>query len=83
MLQLDTFLGCLISSFQASNILVQHVSSNKYILESKSNTFLEYHSTDDFLKRHGGNLFNVYRKHFSLTPSTEGSVKSINYLPKF
>ena len=55
-------------SLQASNVLVQHISNHGQIEESRSEIFLEYHSSNNFLQRYGGNLYNVYRKNFSLSP---------------
>ena len=64
-------------SLQASNVLVQHISNYRQIEESRSEVFLEYHSSNNFLERYGGNLYNVYRKNFSLSPiEAEGNIKT-------
>jgi len=41
-------------------------------MENNSEVFLEY-STNNFLERFGGNLYNVYQN-YSLTPSSQGKV---------
>jgi len=42
-------------------------------MENNSEIFLEYHFTNNFLERFGGNLYNVYQN-YSLTPSSPGKI---------
>ena len=62
---------------QASNVLIQHIPNHRQIEDSRSEVFLEYHSSNNFLQRYGGNLYNVYRKNFSLSPiEAAGNIKT-------
>jgi len=55
--------------------LIKHFPNNRDLeQEGRIGTILEYHSTNDFLQNFGGNLYNLYRTHFPLTPLTAGNV---------
>nr|XP_026696034.1 uncharacterized protein LOC100183062 isoform X2 [Ciona intestinalis] len=58
------------SSLKASNLMLRHVPNKTPLDKSKSLASLQYHTTNNFLNKHGGNLFTTYSRHYPMNPKT-------------
>ncbi|XP_078487815.1 uncharacterized protein LOC144745788 [Ciona intestinalis] len=58
------------SAMKASNIMLRHVPNKTPVDKSKSLASLQYHTSNNFLDKHGGNLFTTYTKHYPMNPKT-------------
>nr|XP_039256394.1 uncharacterized protein LOC120333111 [Styela clava] len=53
-------------NMQAENIMIWHVPSELSLTAMKQEAYLRYRTTNKFMKNYGGNLKNLYEKHFPL-----------------
>nr|XP_026693525.1 uncharacterized protein LOC108950076 [Ciona intestinalis] len=58
------------SAMKASNLMLRHVPNKTPVNESRSLASLQYHTSNNFLDKHGGNLFTTYTKHYPMNPKT-------------
>ena len=59
--------------------MVRHIQNHKNLNTEKEGVILQYHSESKFLTNYGGNLFNLYRKNFSLNAKIPGTVDKYIY----
>nr|XP_009859397.2 uncharacterized protein LOC100183495 isoform X2 [Ciona intestinalis] len=57
------------SAMKASNLMLRHVPNKTPVDQSKSQASLQYHTSNNFLDKYGGNLFTAYTKHYPMTPN--------------
>nr|XP_026690544.1 uncharacterized protein LOC100185179 isoform X2 [Ciona intestinalis]XP_026690545.1 uncharacterized protein LOC100185179 isoform X2 [Ciona intestinalis]XP_026690546.1 uncharacterized protein LOC100185179 isoform X2 [Ciona intestinalis]XP_026690547.1 uncharacterized protein LOC100185179 isoform X2 [Ciona intestinalis] len=65
------------SVIKASNVMLRHVPNKTPVDKSKSLASLQYHTSNNFLNKYGGNLFATYTKHYPMNPKTT----SVTYPP--
>ncbi|XP_078489396.1 uncharacterized protein LOC100179075 isoform X2 [Ciona intestinalis] len=58
------------SSIKAANIMLRHVPNKTPVDQSKSFASLQYHTSNNFLGEHGGNLFTTYTRHYPMNPKS-------------
>ncbi|XP_078491013.1 uncharacterized protein LOC104266703 [Ciona intestinalis] len=62
------------SAMKASNLMLRHVPNKTPVDESRSLASLQYHTSNNFLEKHGGNLFTTYTRHYPMNPKTTVAV---------
>ncbi|XP_078490982.1 LOW QUALITY PROTEIN: uncharacterized protein LOC108949836 [Ciona intestinalis] len=69
-------------AFDRHNLMLRHVPNKTPVDKSKLLASLQYHTSNNFLNKHGGNLFTTYTRHYPMNPKTtcENSLK-ITYPP--
>ncbi|XP_078490714.1 intelectin-2-like [Ciona intestinalis] len=58
------------SAMKASNLMLRHVPNKTPVDESRSLASLQYHTSNNFLEKYGGNLFTTYTRHYPMNPKT-------------
>ncbi|XP_078495280.1 uncharacterized protein LOC144750088 [Ciona intestinalis] len=58
------------SSMKASNVMLRHVPNKTPMPRTTVEASLQYHTSNNFLESHGGNLFSTYTQHYPMNPKT-------------
>nr|XP_039256398.1 uncharacterized protein LOC120333114 [Styela clava] len=64
-------------NMQAENIMIWHVPSELSLTAMKQEAYLRYRTTNGFMKNYGGNLKNLYEKHFPLKLKLESPAEDV------
>ncbi|XP_077975544.1 uncharacterized protein LOC120333114 [Styela clava] len=61
----------------AENIMIWHVPSELSLTAMRQEAYLRYRTTNGFMKNYGGNLKNLYEKHFPLKLKLESPAEDV------